>query len=51
MLPLGIAGIVRLLRDPELDTRQLLRGVAIGTAGSVAMMAVMQARLRLRGRR
>lgn len=48
MLPLGIAGIVRLVRDPELDTREVLKGVAIGIAGSVAMMLVMKARLRLR---
>lgn len=48
MLPLGLAGIVRLLRDPELDTREVLKGVAIGLAGSVAMMLVMKARMRLR---
>lgn len=48
MLPLGIGGLVRLVRDPEVDTRQVLRGLAAGVVASAALMAVMRLRLRLR---
>lgn len=48
MLPLGIGGLVRLLRDPDVDARAALRGLAAGVVASAALMAVMKLRLRLR---
>ncbi|MBJ7331240.1 MAG: HXXEE domain-containing protein [Solirubrobacteraceae bacterium] len=55
MLPLGVLGIARLLRDPEVENKQVLKGVAAGVVASAALMAVMQVRVRLsrgsRGRR
>lgn len=45
MLPLGVGGIVRLLRDPEVENRRVLAGVAAGIAASAVLLVAMRVRV------
>ncbi len=45
MLPLGVLGLVRLLRDPEVEKRRVLTGIAAGIAASAALLVVMRLRV------